>query len=136
MVAVPAAIAVTNPVALTLATSVLLEDQVTARPVRGLPLASFVTTVSCWVGVIPRTRVAFAGLTVTVATGAEVTVSGELPVLPSLVATMFAVPALTAETRPEDDTVATEVLSELHVTVRPASERPFASSSVAVAWVV
>jgi len=75
--------------------------------------------------------------TVTVATAAGVTVTDALPVFPSLVAVMFAVPALTAVTSPVvDDTVATPALSELHVTVRPVSPRPFASSSVAVACVV
>jgi hypothetical protein len=50
-VAVPTAKALTNPFASTVATAVLLDIQLAARPVRMLPLASFVTTVSCCVGV-------------------------------------------------------------------------------------
>jgi hypothetical protein len=67
------------------------------------------------------------------ATGACVTVTVALPVFPSLVAMMFAVPTATAVTTPAEDTVATVVLSELHVTARPVSVAPFASSVVAVA---
>jgi hypothetical protein len=52
----------------------LLEDHVTVLPVSTLPLASFVTAVSCCVGVIPRTRLAEGGVTVTVATGTGLTV--------------------------------------------------------------
>ena len=64
---------------LTVAAAVLLEAQVTGRPLRTVPFASLVTAVSCWVGVMPRTRVAVAGLTVTVATGAAVMVIVALP---------------------------------------------------------
>jgi len=72
--------------------------------------------------------------TVTLATGAWVTVIVALPVFPSLVATMLAVPTLIAVTRPVvGETVATLVLSEFHVTTRPVSVLPFASSVVAVA---
>jgi hypothetical protein len=72
--------------------------------------------------------------TVTVTTGAGVTVRGALPVFPSQVAMMFAVPALTAITRPAvEETVATAVLSELQTIVRPVSGRPCESSKVAVA---
>jgi hypothetical protein len=108
IVEVPAVTAVTNPLGSTVAAAVLVDVQLTMRPVRALPFASLRTAVSCWVGVIPRTRVAVAGLTVTVATGVGVTVRSALPVFPSLVAMMFAVPALTAVTSPVvDDTVAT-----------------------------
>src|SRR5207244_12813441 len=57
-----------NPVALTVATEPLSLDQVTARPVRTLPFASFRVGVSC--EVCPVCRLIDAGLTVTVATGA------------------------------------------------------------------
>jgi hypothetical protein len=86
---------------------------------------------------MPRTRLAVGGLTVTVATGAGVTVIDALPVLPSLVAVMFAVPALTAVTRPVvADTVATAVLSDVQVIERPVRIAPFASRVVAVACAV
>jgi len=48
IVADPAAPVVTNPPAFTLATAVLLLDQVTTRPVSALPLASFGVAVS-WI---------------------------------------------------------------------------------------
>jgi hypothetical protein len=51
-------------------------------------------------------------------------------------AVTVAVPATTAVTSPVCDTVATAVLSELQVTTRSLRTRPFASRSVAVAWVV
>jgi hypothetical protein len=71
---------------------------------------------------------------VTVVTGAGVTVSGALPVFPSLIAIMFALPTLMAVTTPVvGETVATTVLSELHVTLRPVNVLPFASSVVAPA---
>jgi hypothetical protein len=80
---------------------------------------------------------AVAGLTVTVATGIGVTVSVALPLLPSLVAVIAAVPAPTAVTRPVVGfTVATAVLSELQTTKRPLNTPPLASNVVAVACVV
>jgi hypothetical protein len=134
IVVVPAPIAVTRPFPSTAAAAVLLELHVTVRPVSMLPFASLVSAVSCCVGVIPTTRLTVAGVTVTVATGAAVTVRGALPVFPSLIATMFVEPALTAVTSPAgDETVATAVLSELHATERPVSTRPLESRSVAVA---
>jgi hypothetical protein len=137
IVLVPALTTVTKPVSLTVATAVLLEVHVTVRPVSTMLFASFVTAVICCVGVIPRTRLTVAGLTVTVATGAGVTVRGALPLAPSLVAMIFAVPALTAVTSPEDaDTIATAVLSEAQTIVRSLNVRPCASSRMAVAWVV
>src|SRR5688572_3886488 len=69
--------------------------------------------------------------------GVEVTVSVAAPVMPSLVALMLAVPAPTADTAPVDElTVATAVLEELHVTVRPVRIRPSRSRNVDVAVVV
>jgi hypothetical protein len=138
MVAVPGATAVTvavEPLALTVSTAVLLEAHVIVRPVSRPPFASFVVAVSCCV---PPTIIDVVGAeTVTVATGAGVTVRVALPVIPSLVATMFAVPALTAVTSPVDvPTVATPRVPELHTMVRPVRTRPWASSKVAVACVV
>src|SRR5207253_5435774 len=68
IVADPAPVAVTNPVALTVATEPLLVAQVTARPTNGLPAASLGVAVSC--EVCPVCRLIDAGLTLTVATGA------------------------------------------------------------------
>jgi hypothetical protein len=133
--AVPGATAVTNPVvAETIAmpgASVLHEIR---RPVSTPPLASRVSAES-W-NVEPSTMLPDGGATTTEATGAGVTVTGAVPVFPSLVATIFAVPVLTAVTSPAGEIVAMPVLSELHVIVRPDSTLPFASTSDAVACVV
>jgi len=68
IVVLPPPTAVTNPLASTVATDGTLDVHVTERPVRTLPLPSFVTAVSCCVEVTPRSRLADEGLTVTVAT--------------------------------------------------------------------
>src|SRR5215218_9751440 len=57
-------------------------------------------------------------------------------VTPSIAAVIAAVPAPTAVTSPDDETVATEALFEDQLTVRPSSACPLASRAVAVAWVV
>jgi hypothetical protein len=49
---------------------------------------------------------------------------------------MFAVPTATALTTPCAETVATNVLLELHDTARPVSTAPFTSSVTAAAWAV
>src|SRR6266516_1346660 len=68
IVADPATLPVTSPLALTVAAELLLLDQVIDRPVRTLPFASLSVAVSCsaW----PSFTVAAAGVSVTVATGA------------------------------------------------------------------
>jgi hypothetical protein len=84
---------------------------------------------------VPPTIIGVLGVeSVTEATGAAVTVTDALPVLPSLVAAMLAAPGLTAVTSPAvADTVATAVLSEIQLMLRPVRVRPLASSRVAVA---
>src|SRR6185503_17421299 len=64
------------------------------------------------------------------------TVSVADPVLPSLVATTFALPAATAETTPVAFTVATFVFEVLQTTVRPVSTLPLASLRTTDACVV
>src|SRR3989440_383058 len=61
-----------------------------------------------------------------------VTVIVDVPLCPSLVAVIVADPAATPVTSPLPLTVAAAVLLLCHVTVRPASELPFASLGVAV----
>jgi hypothetical protein len=73
------------------------------------------------------------GLTVTVATGAAVTVIVALPLCPSLVAVMLVDPTATGVTTPCASTVATAVLAELQVITRPVSTFPFASRVMAAA---
>jgi hypothetical protein len=76
------------------------------------------------------------GLTATDATGTGTTVAVALPVFPSLVAVIVAVPLDTPVTAPAAETVATAALLVLHVTARPVSTVPFASFVVADSVVV
>ena len=96
IVVAPAATAVTRPLASTVAAAVLLEVHVTTRPLSTLFAASRSVAVSCCVGVIPTTRLAEDGVTVTVLTGASVTVIEDVPVFVSLVAVIVVAPAPTA----------------------------------------
>src|SRR6266480_2075608 len=122
------------PLALTVAAGLLLLAHVTVRPVNMLPFASLVVAVSCTV--CAGWTAAAVGDTVTVATGAAVTVMAAVPLCPSLVAVIVAPPATRAVTNPWPFTVATVVLLLAHVTVRPGSVFPFASFGVAVSCTV
>src|SRR5256712_3185176 len=121
----PGTTPVTSPLAFTLAIVLSLDCHVITRPVNGLPFASLGVAVSC--AVPPAATLAVAGVTVTDATGAGVTVIAEVPLWPSLVAVIVAEPATFAVTRPLLLTVATDVLFEDHVTVRPVRTLPLAS---------
>src|SRR5437762_2448106 len=134
IIAVPATWPVTSPVALTVATLVLLEAHVTVRPVSGLPVASLGVAVSC--SVEPTGTVAELGVTLTDATGTCTTVTVDVPLCPSLVAVMVAVPATLPVTSPLALTVATPVLREAQVTVRAESTLPLESRGVAVSCTV
>jgi hypothetical protein len=115
----PIARAVTSPLTSTEAINGSLEDQMTARPVRVAPFASFGVAVNCCVE--PTTRLGAGGLTLTVATGTGVTVRVASPVLVSLAAMMCVVPAATDVTSPLVETDATLVLSDVHVITRPVT---------------
>src|SRR6266705_1787769 len=132
--AVPAATAVTSPLASTGATPAASVDHVMTRPVRTLPSASWSVAVICCVA--PTPTVAAVGLTLTDATGAGFTVIAALPPFPSLVAVIFAAPGATAVTRPAFETVATAGLSLDHVTIRPLNRLPLASYRLAVSCCV
>src|SRR5438874_9088937 len=127
MVAEPAVTPLTSPLPFTVATAVLLLDQVTTRPDNGLPFASLGVAVSCTVN--PTATLAGDGVTVTEATGASVTVTSDVPLCPSLVAVIVAVPAPTPVTSPLPFTRATAVLLLDQVTTRPLSGFPLASRS-------
>jgi hypothetical protein len=136
IVAVPVATAVTVVVPLVelagfnVSTAVLLETQLTVRPVSTAPFTSFVTAVSTCV---PPTTIGVVGLeSVTLLTGASVTVIEDVPVFVSLVAVIVVPPAATAVTRPFPSTVAAAGLLEAHVTTRAVSTLLAASCSVAV----
>ena len=98
IVAVPAVTAVTNPLALTVATGGLLVAHTTRRPVRMLPLASSTSVVSR--SVSPTWTVAVAGITDTDATSAPGTLTAAVPLCPSLIAVIVTGPPLTPLTRP------------------------------------
>src|SRR5256884_9819981 len=134
MVAVPSAMPLTSPVLSTADTAPLLVVHVTARPERGLPLASF--TVATSRAVAPTYTLAGLGLTVTEATGRFATLTFFLPLFPSLVAVIVADPTPTPLTRPFGDTVATALLLVSHVTVRPVSTFPLASLTTTVSCCV
>src|SRR5436309_4242234 len=134
IVADPAPTAVTSPLAETVAAAGALLAQVTARPARGLPLASFGVAV-IWT-VCPSSTVAEAGFTDTDATGTNVTVIAAVPFWPSLLAVIVAVPAAPPVTSPFPLTEATAALLVAHVTVRPLSGLPFASFGVAASCAV
>src|SRR5437867_2629943 len=134
MVAEPTVTPVTRPLELTVATEVLLLDQLTVRPDSGLPLASLGVAVSCTVE--PTDTVAEAGATLTEATGTCTTVMADVPLCPSLVAVIVADPAPTPVTRPLPLTLATAVLLLVQLTVRPDSGVPFASFGVATSCTV
>src|SRR5205814_1725395 len=108
IVAVPAVLPVTSPPALTRATVVSLDVQVTVRPVNTVPAESLVVAVSC--AVAPTGRLAVAGLTVMEATAAgacaTTTIVAESRWLP-LAAMTTALPGWVAYTIPELLTVAT-----------------------------
>src|SRR5207249_6805256 len=134
IVAVPGVTPDTSPLLLTVATAVLELDHVTVRPESAFPPASLGVPVSCTVW--PACTDAEGGVTSTVATGTFVTVTDEVPLFPSLVAVIVAVPGVTPDTSPLLLTVATAMLELDHVTVRPESGLPPASFGVAVSCTV
>src|SRR5207302_1397115 len=134
IVAVPAALAVARPLALTLATPELLLAHVTTRPDRMLPVASLSVAVNCTVW--PTCTAADDGVTVTEATGAVVTVTAAVALFPSLVAVIVADPAVTPLTRPVLLTVAALELLLDQLTVLPVSTLPAESQVVAVSCTV
>jgi hypothetical protein len=132
MCAVPTLTAVTSPVVdETVAADVLSELQVIDRPVRVRPCESVSVAVACvvWIAFIELA----ASETVTVATGAGVTVTVALPLFPSLVAVILAVPTAIPLTTPCAETIATAVLLDAHVITRLVRVFPLASRVVAVA---
>src|SRR3989454_12315480 len=108
IVADPAPAPLTSPLPLTVATAVLLLPHVTTRPGRAVPFASRGVAVSCTVA--PCGTLADAGVTVTDATGTFDTVTTAVPLCPSLVAVIVAVPVATAVTSPLPFTLATAPL--------------------------
>src|SRR5436309_7636192 len=131
----PAATPLTSPLPFTLAIALLLDCQLIARPVKGLPLASRGVAVSCTV--CPIATVPELGVTVTAATGASVTVTLAVPLCPSLVAvSVTGPPAATPLTSPLPFTLAIALLLDCQVMTRPVNGLPLASRGVAVSCTV
>src|SRR3989442_4480029 len=95
------------------------------------PFGSAVNCTAC-----PTVRLAAAGLTATDATGTTLTVIAAVPLWPSLVAVIVAVPAAAPLTSPLPLTVATAALLVAHVTTRPLNGVPLASFGVAASCTV
>jgi hypothetical protein len=140
MFAVPAATAVTKPADETVAAAVLELDHEIVRPDKVFPFASLSTAAACVV--CPVVRLDELSVTVTEATGAGggggavVLVTPALPIFPSLVALMVALPAASALTSPAADTEAMVGAELLHVIVRSVTTAPVESLTTAVACVV
>ena len=81
----------------------------------------------------PTVMLDAARVTFTEATGIGITVIAAEPVRPSLEAVIDVDPSLTAVTTPLASTVATAMLVEVHVTLRPVRTLPAASFICAVA---
>jgi hypothetical protein len=126
---VPGAAPVTSPLPLTVATSPSPDDHAMVRPLRTLPFESRSVTDNWTVPCV--TTLAECGLTLTEATGGALTVTLVVPILPSLVARIAAEPIATAVTKPLLETVATDVLDDAQVMVRPPNAVPVESRGVA-----
>src|SRR5438309_8401384 len=130
IVADPAALLVTTPLALTAATAALLVAQVTTRPESVPPAESLVTAESCVE--VPTVIVADEGVTVTEATGTGETARVAVADWPSLVLVIVVLPADTPAARPPPLTVAAAGLLLTHVIARPLSGLPAESIGTAV----
>ena len=128
IVALPPPLAVTTPEEETVATEVLLEDQLTV-----LSVALDGVTVAVSVAVSPSVKVNCVGLNATPDTGtvAALTFTEQVAFLaPSVVVTVIvAEPAFFVTTTPASDTVATSMLLEVHITDLSVA---FAGATVAV----
>jgi hypothetical protein len=115
MLAVFAAIAVTRPLVLTVATNVSDELHITCALISWLVKSEYVpVAVNCWV--TPTGILGLAGVTAIEDRVAEFTERVVLPDLLPEVAVMLAVPAATAVAKPALLTVATNVFDELQMT--------------------
>jgi hypothetical protein len=119
---------------LTVSTEVLLDTQLTVRPLSAVPAASLGVAVSCCV--VPAIIGVVGAESVTVATGTGLTVIELEPVFVSLVAVIVTgPPALTPVTSPLASTVAAPLFDD-HVIARPVSTLPSPSLVVAVSCCV
>ena len=140
----PTPIAVTRPLASTVATGALSVVQAIGRPASTLPFASRTTADNC---IFPcNTSIADAGLTVTDATGrGGVTVTDAVALAVPLVAVIVTLPELTpvtvANARPAPAELSTATVARatsllIQATEGWSSKRPPASRTVAVSLIV
>jgi hypothetical protein len=130
IVAVPGPVPVTRPVEFTVAIASLLDDHVTTRFVTVVPFRSFTVVVN-WT-LCPTNSGFVDGATVTLPTGTGTTVTVDVPLLPSLVAVIVAVPSATAVTTPLAETLAMLFALVLQLTGRSVTTVPLRSFTVAV----
>jgi hypothetical protein len=122
IVAVPSPTEVTRPVEDTVVTAASDVAHVTVTPGIAVPPASFTVTVR--VAVSPNDKNA-STVSDSSRLAGTATVTAAVPLADPDVAVMVAVPLATAVTRPEEDTVATDALDELQVTLAPLMFAPF-----------
>src|SRR5437867_718599 len=121
---------VTRPLADTVASAAFELVQPITRPVSTFPAASLGVAVSCTAP--PTDPLSALGVMVTDATGTLDTVTAAVPLCPSLVAVIVAVPPATPVTRPLADTVASAAFELVQLITRPLSTFPAASLGIAV----
>ena len=133
MVVEPSATAMTTPSEETVATARSEIDQETVTPGITVPPASFTVAVSVDVSPIDEKLTEVALNPMVDATWLTVAVAVALPEpdMPEIVA----VPLATAVTSPVDETVATSLCDEVHVTSAPGTPTP-PTVTVAVSWAV
>ena len=130
IVAVPLVTAVTSPADETVATPEADDDHVTVAPDITDPSSSF--TVALNATVSPRDdKELVLGETSTV-DGTWPTVTEAVPVAEPEVPVIVPLPSATEVTKPADETVATELLEDDHVTAVPVITVPPASFTVAL----
>ena len=134
MVTVPAATAVTTPLALMVATAASPVAQVTVRPGSAAPCAFTGVAASCTVP--PTMTELLAGETTTALTGTATTVTVAVSLTPSAVAITLADPAPTPVTSPVLETSATPWAVDVHTTIRSVSSAPLGSRTTLVSCVV
>jgi hypothetical protein len=109
----------------TLATELFDDPQLISLPLKGSPVESLGTAMSCTVW--PTIRFVTDGVIEMVAADLALTITAVLATLPSTTAATVAVPAATAVTSPVAEILATVGVALLQVTARPVSTAPAAS---------
>jgi uncharacterized membrane protein YphA (DoxX/SURF4 family) len=128
----PFAIAVTSPFESTVASAGFELCQATRRPLKTFPCASLMVAVACVV--CPTESVLLASDTPTDAAGTSRTLMDAVAFLLFDWAVMMARPLATPVTSPASDTVAMDILEDVHFMLMLDKVRPLASNAVAMSW--